>query len=72
MKESEYKDVEVQCPFYKKEDKQRIRCEGVTTESTASVQVFKSKTDKNSIKEKYCTKDYMRCPTYQALEKKYT
>ncbi len=71
MKRSEYKDIDVQCPFYKKEDARNIKCEGISNESIATTLEFQSKRGKEITKEKHCRADYKNCPLYQELDKKY-
>lgn len=66
---SEYGSQDVKCPFYSKETKNTIKCEGVFCESC--VYIFFSAIKKRSHKRQYCNTHYENCPHYADVIKKY-
>jgi hypothetical protein len=65
-----YKDVEIQCPFYKEQVKQSISCEGLTDESIIKLW-FNSQKAKELHMKVFCQNKYKNCEIYTMLEKKY-
>ena len=75
MKEKYYKDVNVVCPFYSREesDKSRkIHCEGYMDGTHLHIH-FDTKELKKLHKKKYCKSitGYKSCPLYPAIAKKH-
>lgn len=58
------------CPFYRKEDHQKIYCEGVD-EGTAIHLVFDSLNGLREYKKQYCCAGYCRCLLAKTLFAKY-
>lgn len=52
------------CPFYKWEEKQTLRCEGVS-------HAFDSKADRREFERMACKGDWKRCPFARLLAGKY-
>ncbi|MBR6558461.1 MAG: hypothetical protein IKT70_05555 [Clostridia bacterium] len=68
---SEYSAAFAKCPFYGRDDKEKIYCnEGVWTDSFMHM-VFLRPTRKRDYKKKYCDNIYEQCPIYCALLIKY-
>lgn len=65
-----YKDVEVQCPFFKELTKKGISCEGLTDDSIIKLW-FNSPKSKELHSEVFCQKKYKNCEIYRMLEAKY-
>lgn len=57
-------DTYVKCPFYKWEEGQKLRCEGVS-------HVFDDKQMRREMERILCKRDWKRCPIAQILEQKY-
>lgn len=71
MPSGSYKQVNVQCPFYKFDDgKRRITCEGLVEDSSVAL-IYRKKRDFTAQVDVFCCKHYERCEIYQALMKKY-
>lgn len=71
MPSGSYKQVNVQCPFYKFDDgKRRITCEGLVEDSSVAL-IYRKKRDFTAQVDVFCCKHYKRCEIYQALMKKY-
>ena len=71
MPSGSYKQVNVQCPFYKFDDgKRRITCEGLVEDSSVAL-IYRKKRDFITQVDAFCCKHYERCEIYQALLKKY-
>ena len=70
MKRNQYKSKTAMCPFYKKEDRQTIFCEGVTDNSSVHL-AFGYDTECKEYKTTYCRCSFLRCPVYKMLEGMY-
>ncbi len=64
-----YGSEDVQCPFYKGETKNSLKCEGVF--ALSCINNFTDKAAKNRHKEQYCNAKYQKCPHCKALMFKY-
>lgn len=64
-----YSSEKVKCPFYDEETRNSIKCEG--TFSRTCNQNFINSKAKQKHKEKYCNYDYLSCPHYEQVNKKY-
>lgn len=64
-----YQTKNVLCPFYVRDDKRSITCEGQIT--STSTNFFGSASEKRVHFYKYCCKDYLRCEHEKNIEKKY-
>lgn len=69
---SKYISKYVVCPYYRKHDDYRIRCEGFDKDNTIHV-VFGNKVKLKEFCEKHCNSfsGYHKCLICQALNKKY-
>ena len=69
---SKYSTKYVVCPYYKKHDDYRIRCEGIDKDSSIHV-VFGDPRKMEIFKVKHCHsfQGYHKCLVCQALDKKY-
>lgn len=65
-----YKDVDIQCPFFKGLDKKNISCEGLTDDSILKLW-FNSPKSKNLHIDIFCSRKYKTCKICKMLEKKY-
>ena len=65
----EYGSQEVQCPFYKDETKNAVRCEGIF--GSSCVCNFKNTKEKKTHKRAFCNTNYDKCLLYEAIIKKY-
>ena len=65
----EYGAELVQCPFYKNESKNSIRCEGVISITCSNN--FNTSTEKKKHLEKHCCDKYEDCEIYKVVCKKY-
>lgn len=63
-------DAYAQCPFYMKETRTRLVCEGIPTDSNNTT-LFKSSIVMARHKERYCRSSYGDCPLCKALMDKY-
>lgn len=71
MPSGSYKQVDVQCPFYKTDDgKLRITCEGIIDDSSLSL-VYHYKSDYEIQIMEFCCKHYHSCKIYRMLMGKY-
>lgn len=62
-----YKQVDVQCPFYRWDDgKQRITCEGIINKSSIILS-YRAKSDYLIQMDTFCCRHYDRCEVYQML-----
>ena len=67
---ADYGSQDVKCPFYKKDNKTKIICEGVINDTCT--QPFKSTKKKEIYKNNYCcTFHYKECPYFKLLDRKY-
>lgn len=72
MSSGSYKQIEVQCPFYKYDDgKQRITCEGLVDNSSLAL-IYQKRRDYETQISVFCCEHYKRCEVYRMLmEAKY-
>ena len=71
MPSGSFRQIEVQCPFYKYDDgKQRITCEGLVDRSSL-VLTYLNKKDFLIQLETFCCKHYERCEVHKMLMEKY-
>jgi hypothetical protein len=72
MPSGSYKQIEVQCPFYKYDDgKQRITCEGLVDNSSLAL-IYQKKGDYEAQINVFCCEHYKKCEVYRMLmESKY-
>ena len=61
---TEYRDVLVQCPFYKSAKDKVIRCEGVCDSNTIALS-FHTKELQLDYMAVYCNKNYKMCRIYR-------
>lgn len=73
MPSGSYKQIEVQCPFYKYDDgKQRITCEGLVDEKSSIALIYQRRSDYNKQINLFCCEHYKKCEIYRMLmEAKY-
>ena len=66
-----YKQVYVQCPFYKYDDgKRRITCEGIMDDCNLTLS-FKSRADYEIQLNAFCCRQYNNCEICRMLNQKY-
>ena len=71
MPSGSFKQVEVQCPFYKFDDgKRRITCEGITDDSSLAL-IYHNKKDYETQINAFCCQRYICCEIYRLLMDKY-
>lgn len=71
MPSGSYKQIEVQCPFYKYDDgKRRITCEGLVDDSSLAL-IYQRKSDYEAQINVFCCKHYEKCEVYRMLMEKY-
>jgi hypothetical protein len=71
MPSGSFRQIDVQCPFYKHDDgKRRITCEGLVDRSSLSL-TYLSKKDYEIQIETFCCKHFDRCEVYRMLMEKY-
>ena len=71
MPSGSYKQIEVQCPFYKFDDgKRRITCEGLIDDSSLAL-IYHNKQDYETQINVFCCKYYINCEVYRLLMDKY-
>lgn len=71
MPSGSYKQIEVQCPFYKYDDgKRRITCEGLVDDSSLAL-IYQRKSDYETQINVFCCKHYEKCEVYSILVAKY-
>lgn len=67
MPSGSYKQIEVQCPFYKYDDgKQRITCEGLVDNSSLAL-IYRNRSDYETQINVFCCEHYKRCEVYRML-----
>lgn len=66
----QYKDVDVRCPFFKRQTGVSISCEGLTDEMGIKL-CFANANAQRLHMEVFCEKHYKKCEIYEILEKKY-
>lgn len=65
-----YESKEAKCPFYHKEDRYKVFCEGVENASSINLN-FPNTREYKAYKEKHCNNNYCKCPIYNMLYDKY-
>ena len=71
MPSGSYKQIEVQCPFYKFDDgKRRITCEGIIEDSSLAL-IYHNKNDYETQINVFCCQRYINCEVYRMLMDKY-
>ena len=71
MPSGSYKQIEVQCPFYKYDDgKRRITCEGIIDDSSLAL-IYHNKHDYALQMDVFCCCNYQKCEIYRMLMDKY-
>ena len=70
VKRGQYESKTTACPFYKKEDRQTIFCDGVTDNSSVHL-AFGNASDCKEHKIAYCRSDFHLCPVCKMLEGMY-
>ena len=71
MPSGSYKQIEVQCPFYKYDDgKQRITCEGIVDNSSLAL-IYQRRNDYETQINVFCCEHYKKCEVYRMLMEKY-
>ena len=63
----QYTRKSVECPFYKKENRQVVYCSGVAENSSIHL-AFGTPTDCQAYKDTICTHNYKFCRVYKMLE----
>ena len=63
----QYRRYNVECPFYKKEDRQVIYCSGIIDNSSVHL-AFGYPTDCKEYKKKICSGNYKECRVFRMLE----
>lgn len=74
MPSSNYRDVNVVCPFYKSSvNPKKIRCEGCGSRSIGTDLIFKTTNDRDKHMAYYCDdiENRKNCPVHQMVEQKY-
>lgn len=70
MASGSYHQVNVECPFYQRDDgEHRITCEGVLDNSTLTMGL--KRRDFDMYIREYCSKRYICCEVYRMLMDKY-
>lgn len=71
MPSGSYKQIAVQCPFYKYDDgKQRITCEGLVDNSSLAL-IYSRRNDYETQINVFCCEHYKKCEVYRILMEKY-
>ena len=66
-----FKQVDVQCPFYKYDDgRRRITCEGLIDKSSLAL-IYLIRFDYDKQLNDFCCKQYKSCEVYRMLIQKY-
>ena len=63
-------DVMIKCPFYKREERQKIICEGMWKGSATHL-AFDTPAKMKAYKKEYCNGDYEKCGLCSILYDKY-
>ena len=67
MPSGSFKQIEVQCPFYKYDDgKQRITCEGFVDNSSLAL-IYHRRIDYETQIDVFCCDHYKNCEVYRML-----
>lgn len=59
-------DSYVECPYYCKETPIEIKCKGIC--GTHTLQIFRSKKEKDDFKDNFCCSCFKGCPCYIQLD----
>ncbi len=71
MPSGSFKQIDVQCPFYKFDDgKRRITCEGIIEDSSLAL-IYHNKNDYETQINVFCCEYYKNCEVYRLLMDKY-
>ena len=70
MPSGSFKQIDVQCPFYKYDTMKRIVCEGLIEKSNISLGFFDWQ-DYEIHFRTFCCEHYKKCEVYRMLEFKY-
>lgn len=70
MSSGSYLQADVQCPFYRFDDRRRIVCEGAA-QGAVSIQMFKSRAECEEHMLRFCCRSYECCPLQKGLMTKY-
>lgn len=71
MPSGSFKQVDVQCPFYKYDDgRRRITCEGLIDKSSIAL-IYLTRRDYDIQLTTFCCEHYKKCEVYKMLMDKY-
>ena len=71
MPSGSFKQVDVQCPFYKYDDgRRRITCEGLIDKSSIAL-IYLTRGDYDTQLTAFCCEHYKKCEVYRMLMQKY-
>lgn len=71
MPSGSFKQVDVQCPFYKYDDgRRRITCEGLIDKSSIAL-IYLTRGDYDIQLTAFCCEHYTKCEVYRMLMEKY-
>lgn len=71
MASGSFKQVDVQCPFYKYDDgRRRITCEGLIDKSSIAL-IYLTRRDYDTQLITFCCEHYEKCEVYRMLMEKY-
>lgn len=71
MPSGSFKQIDVQCPFYKYDDgRRRITCEGLIEKSSIAL-IYLTRGDFDTQIDVFCCKHYGKCEIYRMLMQKY-
>ena len=71
MPSGSFKQVDVQCPFYKYDDgRRRITCEGLIDKSSIAL-IYLTRNDFDTQLFGFCCEYYKKCEVYRMLMEKY-
>lgn len=67
---TDYKEVDVKCPYFRSMSKYCVRCEGIIPESTVEHH-FRNVEDKDFHLDGWCCDKFEYCESYEAINKNY-
>lgn len=70
MNDGGYETLDVLCPFYVREERHKVHCEGIE-DGMGTYLTFENKEWKGLYKERYCCNRYKTCRLYKMLEATY-
>ena len=71
MPSGSFKQIDVQCPFYKYDDgRRRITCEGLIDKSSIAL-IYLTRNDFDTQLLVFCCEHYKKCEIYRVLMEKY-